>query len=162
MIWGIHHDGPHDLVAAGAIAIGWVAAGDLTRLPDDRDDFKARLRETYAGRGEPWVAAAAGQLLRFRHRMQPGDLVVHPRKADRTINVGRIASGYAYEPDAWPRYPNRRAVRWLVDGVPREALSQGCRNELGSSLSVFTVRRHRDELLGLLPARAASAVPAPR
>src|ERR671932_87247 len=122
-IWGLHHAGPYDLVAGGAIAIGWVAAGDLSDLPDDREDFKARLRETYAGRGEPWVAAAAGQLLRFRHRMQPGDLVVHPRKADRTVNVGRLAGGYRYEPEVWPDYPNRRAVDWLATDVPREALS---------------------------------------
>ena len=43
---------------------GWVRD-----LPDDRDRFKARLRESFPDRSEAWIANAAGQLLRFRHAL---------------------------------------------------------------------------------------------
>jgi len=105
-IWGVHHSGGLAFVEQRSVAIGWPAAGDLSELPDDRDDFKARLRSAYPDRGEPWIANAAGQLLRFRHVMQPGDLVVYPRKLDRTINLGLIAADYVYDPGRSERYPN--------------------------------------------------------
>ncbi|HEU4736778.1 MAG TPA: hypothetical protein VFS48_07110, partial [Solirubrobacterales bacterium] len=75
-LWGIHHRGPHDFLGERLIAIGWPDAGDLTDLPEDRERFKARLRESFPDRSEAWVANAAGQLLRFRHVMQTGELVV--------------------------------------------------------------------------------------
>lgn len=123
-----------------------VDAGDLRDLPEEREAFKGHLRSRYTDKSESWVANAAGQLLRFRHVMQPGELVVYPQKSDRTINIGRIASDYAYEPDVWPRYPHRRAVEWIKTGLPREEFSQGCRYELGAAMSVFTVKTHRDEI----------------
>jgi restriction system protein len=149
-LWGLHHRGAYELVTEGCIAVGWPDAGDLSDLPEDRDRFKARLRESFPAKSEAWVANAAGQLLRFRHVMQVDDLVVYSRKADRTINIGRIAGDYAYEPGVWGRYPNRRVVEWLNTGISRERFSSGCLYEVGAALSVFTIREHRQELLAAL------------
>jgi restriction system protein len=149
-LWGLHHRGAHELIGAGAIAVGWPDAGDLTDLPDDRDAFKARLRESFPDRSEAWVANAAGQLLRFRHVMQVGELVVYSRKADRTINIGRIAGDYAYQSEVGDRYPNRRSVEWLKTGIPRDRFSRGCLYEVGSALSVYTIKEHKGELLAAL------------
>jgi restriction system protein len=149
-IWGLHHTGGLDFVGRDLVAIGWPDAGDLTDVPDDREDFKARLRECYAGSSEPWVANAAGQLLRFRHVMQSGDLVVYPRKLDRTINIGRIVGDYVYQPSISQRYPNVRPVEWLYTELPRDAFTQGCLYEFGSALSVFTITTHTHEVLSVL------------
>lgn len=149
-LWGIHHRGPHDFLGERMIAIGWPDAGDLSDLPDDRDRFKARLRESFPDRSEAWVANAAGQLLRFRHVMQAGELVVYSRKSDRTINIGRIAGDYDYAPGISGRYPNRRPVEWLETELPRDEFSTGCLYEVGSALSVFTIKEHREELLARL------------
>lgn len=149
-LWGIHHRGAHDFLGEQMIAVGWPDAGDLTDLPEDRDRFKARLRESFPDRSEAWVANAAGQLLRFRHVMQVGELVVYSRKSDRTINIGRISGAYAYEPGVSGRYPNRRSVEWLKTGLPRDEFSSGCLYEVGSALSVFTIKEHREELLARL------------
>ena len=160
-LWGLHHDGLRDLVAEGVIAIGWPSAGDLDDLPDDREAFKDHLRWSYPDRSEPWIATAAGQLLRFRHTMQPGDLVVHPANHDRTINIGEIASPYYFDDSTWPRYAMTRDVDWLATGLPRERFSDSCLYELGCSLTVFKVRRHRHELLAALPPETrAAALPA--
>jgi len=146
----LHHRGAHELVSAGFVAVGWPDAGDLTGLVDDRDQFKARMAERFPSKSAAWVANAAGQLLRFRHVMEVGDLLVYSRKADRTINIGRIAGDYEYQPDAWPRYPNRRKVDWLKTEIPRDTFSSGCLYEIGSALSVFTIKEHRRELQAIL------------
>jgi restriction system protein len=149
-LWGIHHRGPHDFLGERMIAIGWPDADDLTDLPEDRDRFKARLRESFPDRSEAWVANAAGQLLRFRHVMHTGELVVYSRKSDRTINIGRISGDYEYAPGISGRYPNRRPVEWLKTELPRDEFSTGCLYEVGSALSVFTIKEHREELLARL------------
>ena len=94
----LHHRGAHELVSERCIAVGWPDAGDSSDLPDDREAFKRRIRNAFPDRSEAWVANAAGQLLRFRHVMQIDEIVVYSRKSDRTINIGRIAGAYAYEP----------------------------------------------------------------
>ncbi len=157
-LWGLHHRGAYELVSANSIAVGWPDAGDLTGLPDDREAFKARLRESFPDRSEAWIANAAGQLLRFRHVMQVGELVVYSRKADRTINIGRIAGDYAYEPAVWGRYPNRRAVEWLKTEIPRDRFSSGCLYEVGSALSVYTIKEHKQEILAALGGEIPAAV----
>jgi restriction system protein len=154
-LWGLHHRGAHEFVSERIVAIGWPDAGDLTDLPEDREQFKARLRVNFPDRNEAWVANAAGQLLRFRHVMNVGDLLVYPRKADRTINIGRIAGDYAFEPGISSRYPNRRPIEWLRTELPREQFSSGCRYELGCALSVFTLKEHKAELLAALDGKVA-------
>lgn len=146
-MWGLHHSGGWPLVEEGAIAIGWVDAGDITDLADEREEFKEHLRVRYSEKSENWVANAAGQLLRFRHVMQPGDLVVYPQKSDHSINIGRIVGSYRYEPEGSERYPHRRQVEWMKTGLSRQLFSQGCLYELGSAMSVFKVKTHRLEIL---------------
>ena len=145
-IWGLHHSGGLDFVEEEWIGIGWVDAGDLTQLPDDREVFKSRLREAYPEKSEGWIPNAGGQLLRFRHVMKEGDLVVYSRESDRTINVGRIEGDYSYDPARSNRYPNGRAVYWIRTEIPRSTFSQGCLYEFGSALSVFTITTHDDEV----------------
>jgi restriction system protein len=146
-LWALHHSGGRPLVDDSVLAIGWVDAGDLSSVPNDREAFKNYLRPLYPDKSDAQLANTAGQLLRFRHVMQPGELVVYPQKNDHTINIGKIASGYAYEPHVWERYPHRRKVDWVETGLARDRFSQGCLYELGAALSVFTVKTHRDEIL---------------
>jgi restriction system protein len=160
-IWALHHSGGRSLVEEQRIAIGWVDAGDLTALPEDREAFKAHLRARFEGKSEAWVANAAGQLLRFRHVMQEGELVVYPQKVDRTINIGRITGPYSYEPQVSERYPHQRTVEWIAEGLSRAQFSQGCLYELGAAMSVFTVKTHRAEILKAAGLAAAEVGPEP-
>lgn len=146
-LWALHHSGGLQLVEEGVIRIGWPDGGDLTDLPDAREAFKEHLRSHFADKGESWVANAAGQLLRFRHTMEVGELIAYPQASDRTINLGEIKSDYRYDPTGSKRYPHVREVEWLKTGVPRDAFTQGCLYELGSAMSVFTIKTHHDELL---------------
>lgn len=78
--------------------------------------------------------------------MRVGDLVVHPCKADSTLGFGRVTGDYHWEPDAPPDNRHRRAVEWLEAGVPRWVVSESARYELGSSITLFRVRRNAEEL----------------
>jgi restriction system protein len=78
--------------------------------------------------------------------MRAGDLVVHPCKADSTLSFGRVAGDYRWESDAPEDNRHRRVVEWIETGVPRMLFSESARHELGSSITLFRVRRNADEL----------------
>ncbi|MDQ7804347.1 restriction endonuclease [Amycolatopsis sp. A133] len=163
-IWGIHNDQPQlDLVENGFVSIGWDDLGDLSDLKDDRDDAKARVARARPDLKPGAIPVTAGTLLSFRHRMRPGDIVIYPYKPDSTLNIGRITGGYYFEAGA-PLHANRRKVSWLRTGVPRTTFSQSARYEIGSAVTVFQVKQHKQEFLDFLdgtpPAEVSSTVEA--
>jgi predicted Mrr-cat superfamily restriction endonuclease len=146
-VWGIHNNKPaYDFVEDGRIAVGWRRIGDLRAIGNDRDALKAALAATHPEAKPRAIPVWAGVLLRFAFEMRPGDLVVHPCKADSTLSFGRVAGDYVWEPDAPPDNRHRRPVEWLEVGVPRMVFSESARYELGSSITLFRVRRNADEL----------------
>jgi restriction system protein len=156
-IWGVHNDQPQlDLVANGFISIGWGDVGDLSAIGDDRDAMKTRVAAAYPDSKPGAIPGAAGTLLAFAYRMQPGDLVVYPYKPDSTLNFGEIESDYYFEPGATLQ-PNRRTVKWLKTGVPRTTFSQTARYEIGSAVTVFRVRNHADEFAAYVNGSAPTA-----
>jgi restriction system protein len=94
-------------------------------------------------------------LLRFAFGMRVGDLVIHPRKADATLSFGRVAGDYHWEAGAPPDNRHRRAVEWLETGVPRMLFSDSARHELGSSITLFRVRRNAEELRAVVEGAVA-------
>jgi restriction system protein len=145
--WGIHNNRPEiDFVDEGFVALGWDRVElDVRELAADRAALKAALHAAYPDRGARAVAAWAGIFVRFVHDARAGDLVVHPHKGDRTINIGRIAGPYAYVADAPTRH-HRRPVEWVSTGIPRAAFSQAALWEIGSTLTFFALRNHLSEL----------------
>lgn len=149
-LWGVHNDHPElELVEKGFVAVGWDDVGDLSQLDGTRDAFKAALRSAYADYKEGAVPVAAGVLFRFVHEMQLGDLVIYPHKPDSTLAFGRVTGGYRYAGDA-EMHRNRREVQWLDHGVPRQVFSQPALYEIGSAVTLFTVKRHANEFLEYL------------
>ena len=148
-MWGIHNVRPGvSFVDSGFIAVGWMAMPDLLRVGDDRDAMKVALAAAYPGANPRAIGSWAGMLLRFAFEMRPGDLVVHPDKAERTVSVGRIAGDYRYESRA-PDLRHRRDVAWQATGVPRALFSKSALYEIGSSLTLFRVRRNAGEFEAL-------------
>ena len=145
--WWIHNNSDAvDFVDDGFVALGWdLIRQDATALVDDRDALKGELARAYPHKNERAIAAWAGIFIRFVSEAAPGDVVVHPVKADRTINFGRIAGPYEYAARARTRR-HRRAVEWLNTGVPRDAFTQETLWEVGSTLTFFRIRNHVSEL----------------
>jgi len=158
-IWGIHAGRTGDadslFLQEGQVAIGWHKMGDLSTLQPDREGFKAKLVECYPESKAGAVPTSAGQMFRFVHEMQVGDLVVYPSKRDREVHVGRIEGPYRYDPSTVPNYPHRRVAKWLCS-FPRTHFSQGALYEIGSAMGLFQVKNYADDFVAALEGKRIS------
>lgn len=150
-VWGFHMGTLHGTapISAGYIAIGWPEIGDAGEIAANRDAFKKAYAKAIPDSKPGTIPVSAGQIYRFAHEMQIGDLVVYPSKYDRLINLGEIVGGYEYAPSASTEYPHRRAVKWLRH-LSREDFSQSALYEIGSALTLFKVTSHSEEFLAAL------------
>lgn len=147
-LWGIHTQDDNLFLNGNVIGIGWKDMGDLSLIESSRDAFKDKYAEVYSGAKKQSVATGAGMLYRFVHEMQIGEYIVFPSKSNREINIGIIGSDYIYEPTAI-EYVQQRKVKWLKH-LPRTAFSQGALYEVGSALSLFTIKNYADEYFSAL------------
>jgi restriction system protein len=155
-LWGIHAGATGDahtlFVKHNCVALGWEEMGDLSALPPNREAFKAEYNRVYPNAKPGAIAVNAGQLFRFVHEMQPGDIVLYPSKVDKEIHIGRVTGPYRYDKSIQPSYFHRRDVQWLKQ-VPRTRLSQGALYEIGSAMTLFQVKNYADEWLAILDDR---------
>jgi restriction system protein len=131
------------------IAIGWVNVGDLSKVPADREAFKRLLNESHESAKPGAIRNWAGTLYRFRHEIKKGDYVIYPSKSDRMINIGRIAGNYQYCENDSSGYPNQYSVEWLGH-FPRDQFSQAALYEVGSALTLFSVKNYANEFLAAI------------
>src|SRR5690606_25023737 len=78
-------------------------------------------------------------------RMQPGDLVMTPRKGKSAIAIGEITGAYEYEPDNPGIYRHSRAVKWIRLDVLRAAFEQDLLYSLGAYTTICEIRRNDAE-----------------
>jgi restriction system protein len=149
-LWGIHAgrtgDADRLFSTESVVALGWPKVGDLSKLANNRDAFKAAVVQAYPDKVPGAIPGNAGQLYRLIHEAKVGDFVIYPSKLDRTVHIGQITGEYKYAPDKEPAYPNHRPVKWLKV-VPRTSFTQGALYEIGSALSLFQVKNYADEFL---------------
>ncbi|MBR2570567.1 MAG: restriction endonuclease [Clostridia bacterium] len=147
-LWGIHTYDDNLFLKGGVIAIGWKAIGDLSLLPADREAMKVVYAKAYPDDPKGSIPTGVGMLYRFCHEIKEGDYVIYPSKMDRRINIGVIDGPYYFDPKE-VRYPQKRKVTW-IKSLPRTAFSQGALHEIGSALSLFTVRNYAYEFINAL------------
>ncbi len=156
-LWGIHGGRTGDadtlFLQQGYIALGWHAAGDLSKLAANREAFKKRVAEAFPDTKQGAVPVNAGQLYRFVHEAKIGDIVIYPSKMDRHIHIGRIEGGYEYSLNGEATYPHRRKTKWLKD-LPRTNFSQGALHEIGSAMSFFAVKTYADEFTAAIEGKS--------
>ena len=147
-VWGIHTQDDSLFLQGNVIAIGWEEMGDLSVLAPDRESFRDKYLAVFPDAKKGSVATSSGMHFRFVHEMQIGDYVVFPSKTDRMVNIGVVESEYQYSPDAI-EYKQQRSVKWIKH-LPRMSFSQGALYEIGSFMSLFTVKNYADEFLSAL------------
>ncbi|MBQ9290548.1 MAG: restriction endonuclease [Clostridia bacterium] len=147
-LWGIHTYDDNLFLKDGVIAIGWKEIGDLSLLPTDREAMKAIYAKAYPNDPKGSIPTGVGMLYRFFREMKEGDYVVYPSKMDHQINIGVVTGPYYFDPKE-ERYPQKRNVKW-VKSLPRTAFSQGALHEIGSALSLFSVRNYAYEFIDAL------------
>lgn len=147
-IWGIHTKDDNLFLKNDVIAIGWSDLGDLSNIDANRDAFKEKYTQVYPDAKKGSVATGAGMLYRFRHEVQVGDYVVFPSKSDRKVNIGVVEGEYVYD-STQGEYVQTRKVKWLKH-LPRMAFSQGALYEIGSAMSLFSVKNYANEFMAAL------------
>ncbi|WP_432055861.1 CBS domain-containing protein [Streptomyces sp. bgisy022] len=125
----------------GVLAVGWdrLAMGDLADAVT-RDDIKAAVAAAYPDEGPYTIGNWTGQLHRFVHEIQTGDLVVLPLKSLR-VAVGRVTGAYEYRAGAPEGLRHVRRVEWLVTDIDRQDIQSDLLDSMGSLLTVFEISR---------------------
>ena len=86
----------------------------------------------------------AGQLWAFAIAMQPGDIVVLPRKLTAQVALGRVTGPYKYEMvGGVPRHT--RAVEWVRPDVARSVFGQDLLHSFGAFMTVCNITRNGAE-----------------
>lgn len=147
-VWGIHTLDDNLFLKNNVIAIGWHDFGDLSKVIATRDAFKERYAQVYPNDKPGAIPTSAGMLYRFIHEIKIGDYVVFPSKVDRMVNIGVVEGEYTYV-DSEKEYVQQRKVKWLKH-LPRTSFTQGALYEIGSVMSLFTVKNYADEYLAAL------------
>ena len=83
----------------------------------------------------------AGQLWAFAVAMQPGDLVVLPRKLTSQVAIGRVAGPYACR-KVGGEIRHSRPVKWLRPDVPRSVFNQDLLHSFGAFMTVCSIARN--------------------
>lgn len=102
-----------DFYSAGIMAIGWKAIGDLNQYGSKSDMKKAMKAMLDPGKSYQNAALATWQ---FLVEVKPGDIIFAKRGRSTVIGRGIVESGYRYDPEAEPDYPNIRNVKWTHKG----------------------------------------------
>ncbi|WP_173645090.1 restriction endonuclease [Polycladidibacter stylochi] len=150
-VWGLHM--PEEIGSAALdgnyVAIGWPDLKSLEKVEGGREAFKEAILTAYPSRKPGAVPVEAGILYRFSNEVRAGDWVIYPSKHNREVNIGRFQGQYSYVPTVngeCNNYPNRHAVDWL-NRFSRSEFSQAALNEIGSFITLFSVRKHATEFL---------------
>lgn len=156
-MWGIHTQDDYLFLHGNVIAVGWEEMGDLSAIAPDRESFREKYAVTFPDSKKGSIATSSGMLYRFAYEMQIGDYVVFPSKSDRMVNIGIVEGDYQYVPDA-SEYKQQRRVKWIKH-LPRTSFSQGALYEIGSFMTLFTVKNYADEFLASLDKSFKKSLP---
>lgn len=139
-------------VQRSAALLGWGEAGDLSGLT--LEAVRGKVAATWPEYSRRTLGQVANGLYKFANDMQPGDVVVTPEPASRTVLLGEVTGDYYYlTPPAVASYSQARPVTWRAR-ISRDELSYGAKNSLGTQLTL-SQPPHVAEFLRLVEAHAA-------
>lgn len=145
-------------VERSAIVVGWGHTGDIAGM--QREAILDLVKERYPELHANSRSQGANTLFRMANTMKPGDLVLTPEPASRTVLFGRVSGPYLYlESPIGGDLNHSRAITWFAR-VSRDELSYGARNSLGSLLTL-TRPSYESELLRVAEAHTSDPAPKP-
>ena len=119
-------------VQQGAVFLGWGAAGDVSG--HSLDAVSGRVADAWPEYGRRQRGQAANALYKFAVDMQPGDIVVTPEPASRTVLLGEVSGEYRYlTSPVVGDYAHTRPVVWRAR-LSRDGLSYGAKTSLSTQL----------------------------
>lgn len=139
---GVHGEQEQFALDNGIITIGWNDLPDLSKVKT-REELGTIYQKNYPNEKKVKAAIHIGQVWRFIHDFQKGDLVGMPLKTQSAIALGIIESDYQYK-ELRSDIKHIRRVKWLKT-VPRSAFDQDILNSFGAILTVCKIERNDAE-----------------
>ncbi len=148
---GKHGEQEETAVKESLVCHAWNELPDYSYC-QTKDELRTLYKQTYPHESEKHAAAGLGQVWRFAHEIQKGDLVALPLKTAFAFAFGRVTGEYQYKKVA-PNVMHIREVEWIKT-VPRSAFPEQILFSMNSALTIFKVWRNDaesrvNEILGL-------------
>ena len=141
---GRHGENEDYALQQGLVGIGWEEIGDISGI-HDREPLQALVDKTYPDENNSTTRIWTGEIWALKERIQKGDWVALPLKSRAAIAVGRVTGPYRFSTDAPHDAKHQRPVHWVRTDLPRSEVEQDLLYSLGSTLTVFRVRRNNAE-----------------
>lgn len=119
------------------VGLGWF--NQLIDKSFSRENVKELYRKVYPNDNPMRVGQNSGQVYRFVHDFNIGDIVITPYSTNQLL-VGEITSEVYHKDDTTSIYPLRRNVKWFNETINRQNLSIPLQNSLRSSLTFFSIK----------------------
>lgn len=139
---GRHGEQEKTAVNERLVCHAWNELPDYSNLAT-KDELGVLYRKTFPQASEKQVMTNLGQVWRFAHELEKGDLVALPLKSESAFLFGRVTGDYEYRTVA-PNVMHTRGVEWLKT-VPRSVLPRDILFSMNAALTVFTVNRNEAE-----------------
>jgi len=126
------------------VTIGWNKLPDLSNIKT-KEEFTKFYTGVYPDEvdNKRKFANQVGQVWRFIHDIEKGDLVALPLKTQSAIAIGKVEGEYQYEPLA-DNIKHLRKVKWLKT-IPRSAFDQDLLYSFGALSTVCQISRNNAE-----------------
>jgi len=124
------------------VTIGWNELPDLSDVKT-KGELAKIYSQVHPTAKRAQAANEVGQVWRFVHEIQRGDLVALPLKTQSAIAIGKVEGEYDYKKLA-DNIKHIRRVRWLKT-IPRSAFGQDILYSLGAFMTVCKIERNDAE-----------------
>jgi len=142
--WNKHGGGEAFAVENSMVVIGWDELPDVSAI-SSRDELQKLMNQAYPEENITTTRIWTGEVWAFKERMQKGDWIALPLKSRAAVAIGKIEGPYKFSANAPDGAKHQRRVKWLRTDLPRAEIDQDLLYSLGSSLTVFQVKRNNAE-----------------
>jgi restriction system protein len=139
---GRHGDQEETAIKEHLVCHAWNELPDYSAYRT-KDELRPVYAAAYPRDSEKQVISRLGQVWRFAHEIQKGDLVALPLKTASAFAFGRISGEYQYRKVA-PNVMHIRSVEWNKT-VARSIFPKDILFSMNSALTVFKVYRNDAE-----------------
>ncbi|MGC8758232.1 MAG: restriction endonuclease [Caldisericaceae bacterium] len=122
--------------------IGWEELPDLSKIKT-KEELQELYTKTYPTAKKMEVANYVGQVWRFLHEIQKGDLVALPLKTQSAVAIGEVIGDYEYKEIA-SNVKHIRRLKWIKT-FPRSSFDQDILYSLGAFMTVCKIERNDAE-----------------
>ena len=139
---GRHGEQEQGALEYNVVTIGWNAFSDLSSIKT-KDELAEIYAKEYPTPKKMRAANEVGQIWRFVHEIQKGDIVALPLKTQSAIAIGKVVGDYEYK-ELTNNIKHIRRVKWLKI-IPRSAFDQDILYSLGAFMTVCQISRNDAE-----------------